>query len=190
MAARTISASNPNINGTVSATYPATAALGVSFTSSAQVSIANPHRGDLPEYLNFTAARPGSDCPAVTNGKDLAPQLEFRNNGIPATVQGRTALDRFGVWTVCAFVTGGSNEFGDPEVYAVGTLSVTQDCTDAQTSITRAEAALRSARSVLRRAKSPAARARYRARVRLRTRQLSATKRHYPARVANACPAE
>lgn len=132
----------------------------------------------------------GSDCPAVTNGKDLAPQLQFRNNGVAATAQGRTALDRFGVSSVCAFVTGGSNEFGDPEVYAVGTLSVTQACTDAQTSVTRAEAALRSARSALRRAKSLAAKARYRARVRLRTRQLSAARRRYPTLVATACPAE
>jgi len=189
--ARTITASNPNVNGVVMATYPATAALGVAFTSSIRASIDDPTRGDLPAYLNFVATRPGSDCPAALAGmKDLAPQFEFRDNGIAAAIQGRTALDRYGVWTVCAFITGGSNEFADPEVYAVGTLEVTQACTNAQKSVSRAEAALRSARSALRRAKSPRAKARARALIRLRTRQRRVAKQRYPARVAKDCPTE
>lgn len=190
--ARTITATNPNANATIAATYPATAGLGVAFTSTVRASIADPGRDpNLPDYINFVATRPGSDCPAALAGmKDLAPQFEFRNNGVPATIQGRTALDRFGVWTVCAFLTGGDNEFGSPEVYAVGTLDVTQACTDAQKSVSRAEAALRSARSALRRAKSAAAKARLRARVRLRTRQRKVAKQRYQARVAKACPTE
>lgn len=94
------------------------------------------------------------------------------------------------MWTVCAYVAGGSNPFADPLVYAVGTISATQECTDATRSVSRAEAALRSARSASRRAKSPAAKARARARVRLRTRQLRVAKQRYASRVAQACPTD
>jgi hypothetical protein len=120
----------------------------------------------------------------------LAPQFLFHNDGAPATISGRNSLDTFGEWTVCAFLTGGSNEFQRPDVYAVGTIDVTRACTDARSALSRAAAKVRSARSALRRAKGSAAKRRASALLRKRQGQFRAARRDRAARLARDCPYE
>jgi len=120
--------------------------------------------------------------------RELVPALEVLSDGTPLSIEGRNSLDTFGVWTVCAYVSDGPSAFSDPLVYAVGTINVTEACTGAQTSITRASAAVRSARKVLRRARSARARARARTLLRKRQRQLTAAIKGHPALLARDCP--
>jgi hypothetical protein len=186
--ARTISATDPNLNGVASATYPGTVGRGVSFTTTGQASISDPTSSSTLTYnMHVHAAAPGEDCPDFGD-EELVPMFEIVNNGTPVSVQGRKALDAYGEWTVCAYITSGSN--GPTKVYAVGTISVTMACTSAQTSVMRAEAAVRSARRAVARARGGPAKSRARARLRTRLRQLQTAKRRYPARVAESCPAQ
>jgi hypothetical protein len=180
--ARTISASNPNVNGTVSATYPATVARGVAFTSTAQATIND--RLILYPYLHLNASPPGHSCPTAGQ-TELAPKLEIGNTGVPGSIQGRNSLDAYGTWTVCAYVGGSSDAYNDADVYAVGTIDVTPACTAAQASVTKAESAVRAARRALRSAKKGPARGRAKARLKKRERDLKTAKRLFAARV---CP--
>lgn len=187
--ARTISVANPTVNGAVSATYPGTAGRGVAFTTTAQASIANPAASrSLTYHLNVVASEPGEECPAATADEELTPQRQFINDGVAATISGRNSLHVYGAWTVCAYVTGGSNRFSNPVIYAVGTINVTEECTAAQTSVRRAEAAVRAARAAVRRAKSRLGKARARVRLRKRIRLLKIAKQQLPERLAKDCP--
>lgn len=139
-------------------------------------------------HLNVVASEPGEECPAALKDEELTPQREFVNNGVAATISGRNSLDEYGVWTVCAYITGGTNRFSTPVVYAVGTLNVTRKCTRAQGSVSRARASVRNARRAVRRAGTRRGKARARARLRARERLLTRAKRKYPARLAKDCP--
>jgi len=182
----TIEASNPNIGAMVSATYPGTVARNVAFTTTGRSTITGPD-GALYPYLWVVATRPGEQCPRP-GFEELVPLYEFKTNGVPVSIQGRNSLDSFGVWSVCAFVTSGQSAFSNPDVYAVGTINVTRACTNAQSSVTRAAAAVRSARRILQRAKSSSAKSRARALVRKRQRQHTAARRGFAALVAKDCP--